>query len=297
MSPPCTRIRRAGFSLVELMVVLVVVVILIAISIPVLGRMREIARRRNCQQNLTRLALAVQAYQTSQEHLPAGTWTFNAAVGNDQPNSNRLPIRSLPDGYHHNWITGLLPELDQATMHASINRQVSIYAPDNRHVREQMLSGGRCPAASERVKAVGTTYAGVHASTETPIDTSNNGLLFANRWIYPDEISDGASYTALIAEHVTPPLLELGWYSGTRSTLRNGGHPINHTFLQDGFRWDGETEDSPTIVPEFVGGIGSFHPSGAQVALADGSVHFYDESMDQTLLQQLTARSDQSNTD
>lgn len=283
----------SGFSIVEVIVVFLVVVVLIAISIPVVRNMRELARRRNCQQNLTRLALAVQAYGMAQEHLPAGTWTFNAPLEEPKEESTRLPIRSLPEGYHHNWIVGILPELDQSALYASVDRQASIYADENRHIRQQVLPGMRCPAASDWMKNIGSSYAGVHASVETPIDTSNNGLLFANRWIYPDEIVDGTSYTAMIAEHVTPPPLELGWFSGTRSTLRNGGHRINETFLPDRSEWEPTTEAFPSVDPEFVGGIGSFHPDGVLMALADGSVRFYEEAMDPMLLRQLTARADQ----
>jgi len=38
--------------------------------------------------------------------------------------------------------------------------------------------------------------------------------------------------------------------------------------------------------------VGSLHPGGAQVVLADGSVHFLSEDTDTTILERLSAYSD-----
>ncbi|MEO9592191.1 DUF1559 domain-containing protein, partial [Rhodopirellula bahusiensis] len=72
------REPRSGVSLVEVIVVVLIVLILLALSIPFVRNMRELTRRSNCDQNLIRLALAMQAYSSDQAHLPSGTASFDA---------------------------------------------------------------------------------------------------------------------------------------------------------------------------------------------------------------------------
>ena len=51
-----------GFTLIELLVVIAIIAILAAILFPVFGRVRENARRSNCQSNQKQLALAILQY-------------------------------------------------------------------------------------------------------------------------------------------------------------------------------------------------------------------------------------------
>jgi prepilin-type N-terminal cleavage/methylation domain-containing protein len=57
-----TPIRRAGFTLVELLVVIGIITILIALLLPTLGKAREQANRTACLNNLRQLAVAALAY-------------------------------------------------------------------------------------------------------------------------------------------------------------------------------------------------------------------------------------------
>jgi prepilin-type N-terminal cleavage/methylation domain-containing protein len=296
-------VRRA-FSLIEIVVVLVILAILLAISVPFLQQMREIARRSNCDQNLIRLSLAIAAYEQTNTHFPAGTSQFNADYlvirrnamidaaetddsANNAPIVNR-PIINRPEGYHHNWLTGILPWLDRQGVYEQIDRNVGVYHPNNAVVRDSSLVMTRCPTTEGLTLSVGSNYAGNHASSETPIDASNDGLLIANGWLGTEAITDGAAFTILLWESRTPPILELGWMSGTRSTLRNGGHMINESFPI------GEKpSEYVNLDPLFVGGSGSFHVGGASVAMADGSIQFLTETIDQRLLREKSSRDDE----
>lgn len=65
--------RSAGFTLIEILVVIVIISLLAAILFPVFTRVREKARQATCQSNLKQIALAVTQYsQDYDERYPMG---------------------------------------------------------------------------------------------------------------------------------------------------------------------------------------------------------------------------------
>jgi len=64
--------QGAGFTLVELIVVISIIVLLLALALPALYRAREEAKATVCQANIRQLALAFHAYETSHQTLPYG---------------------------------------------------------------------------------------------------------------------------------------------------------------------------------------------------------------------------------
>lgn len=63
--------RRSGFTLVELLVVIGVIALLVALLLPAVQAAREAGRRISCANNFKQVALAVQNYVSAREHLPA----------------------------------------------------------------------------------------------------------------------------------------------------------------------------------------------------------------------------------
>ena len=61
---------RAGFTLVELLVVIAVISVLAAILFPVFSRTREKARQTKCQSHLTQLVTALKEFRTNEGHYP-----------------------------------------------------------------------------------------------------------------------------------------------------------------------------------------------------------------------------------
>ncbi len=215
--------RRAGFTLIELLVVIAIMAILVALLLPAVQQAREAARRTQCKNNLQQLGFALHSYYNSYETLPPGVTNSTG------------PIKQAADGYHHSWLVSLLPYLDQSVLSGAINTKLSIYDEANLKARKVVVSIFLCPSdpASNTAFAGNqdvalSSYAGNHHPVSAPIDTNNHGVLFLNSRVRYKDIYDGSSHTLMAGEALRSPE-DLGWASGTRSTLRNGGLQINQT--------------------------------------------------------------------
>jgi prepilin-type processing-associated H-X9-DG protein len=139
-----------------------------------------------------------------------------------------------------------------------------------------------------------SSYAGNHHDVEAPIDVDNHGVLFLNSRIRFDDLSDGSSQTLFVSETVlssTTAGADLGWASGTPSTLRNTGHAINGVVPILG---GAVVAPAPPAAGNglFVGGYASRHPGGANMLLGDGAVRYLKNTTTLKVLQQLGHRSD-----
>lgn len=69
---PAAAARPAGFTLVELVVVMVVVGTLLAVLLPAVQRVREAARQAACRTNLRNIGIGLANYESSQRRFPLG---------------------------------------------------------------------------------------------------------------------------------------------------------------------------------------------------------------------------------
>ena len=276
--------------MIELLMVVMIIAVLIALLLPAVQSAREAARAAQCRNNLLQLGIALGNYASTHRVFPPG-------VVNDKG-----PIANLPKGYHMGWAVQILPFIERANFHRKIDFRQGVYAGANATV---LASGIRTFLCASDGRPGPISYMGCHHDVEAPIDADNHGVLYLNSHIGYDDITDGPSHTILLGE--ARHGASLGWASGTRSSLRNTGHPVNEpdSLVVPRTRWwypaqsgtsnPGEVETlvmGGLLPMNYVGGFSSWHFAGANFLLCDGSALFIKETIDRRVLQRLGNRSD-----
>ncbi len=278
-----------GFTLIELLVVIAIIAILIALLLPAVQQAREAARRTQCKNNLMQIGLALHNYEMAFEMLPPGCVNETG------------PIRNIEEGYHMSWIVQILPLLEQANVFGQINFSLSAYSPANGAFRRMVIPTLSCPSDWQRQGSQGNqvlamnNYAACFGGENVPIDSKNNGVMFLNSSVGFRQIRDGASNTIMVGEKCAiEDANELGWISGTKSTLRNTGVKINSGWDIGGNAPGASRFRKPLPPPSDTdtSGYSSYHVGGSQVVLADGSVRFLSENINLSVYANLGNRAD-----
>jgi prepilin-type N-terminal cleavage/methylation domain-containing protein len=213
-------IWRAGFTLIEVVVVLAIIGVLMALTLPAVQRARESANRTGCGNNLRQLATAVHSYETTNRVLPPGSvgpmnpdGTF--PVGWYNPNFGN----TTPWG-HFGWPAVLLPHLDQESLFRQISFDVPAYAesipmgnnldvgpagtPSNKVPANNMPSMLVCKSIrrvkpATQFKDYGINY-GTGAFLPERTSKTLDGVAWVNSRLRVTDVIDGASVTFLFLE-------------------------------------------------------------------------------------------------
>ena len=291
----CRLMSRRGFTLIELLVVVAVIAVLIGLSLSAVQKVREAAARAKCQNHLKQIGLALHAYHDAHGRLPMprpvpDLWTSYGSTTTNVWGA---------------WMVRILPAveqdaiarecLDRATFFTvGSNRRLAIYScpSDPRGLTSYGSSGQYADAAT-------TSYLGVTGNDENPWGNASNGVFWTgtittagqgNRGTKFLDITDGLSYTLAVGER--PPAADLYWgwwaYSDYDSLLATPNRDFQYagcTGRLPGYFSPGVVTDNCDTQHYW-----SFHTSGGNWLLADGSVRFLRYSAGTTVIPLMASR-------
>ncbi len=112
---PNPRRLRAGFTLIEMLVVIAIIAVLIGLLLPAIQKAREAAARSQCTNNLKQMGLACHNYHNDWKCLPPG-YTASGPYVNGATDTT--------PGW--GWGAYLLPYLEQGNLSSAINFSADI---------------------------------------------------------------------------------------------------------------------------------------------------------------------------
>jgi prepilin-type N-terminal cleavage/methylation domain-containing protein len=291
-----------GFTLVELLVVIAIIGMLVALLLPAVQAAREAARRAHCANNLKQIGLAMNAYMSSHTTFPSGY----ICPSHNADTSSSWCRRSPTEYCRAPWTALILPYVEETNRYNLLDftkpfttAAFTVAAPNDR--ADGLVPVYRCPSTT--VESVylpndaNPSYVGVQGGGEPDCYTDPyklgakprqfyiNGLLYHNSGITAGHVRDGMSNVLLVGEsrYVVVSWLTSGKVQkdafGMPTTLAGAHHQINFYEL-------------PTPDHRSSGTFGSHHPAGCQFVLADGSVHFLYDEIDNEVFRALGQRSD-----
>jgi len=304
---------RRAFSLVELLVVIAIIGILLALLMPAVQAVREAARRMQCMNHLKQIGAALLNYNQMHGVFPPGCIVATGSPPGWRP-WQEAKSTGLTQHHGTSWMLQILPYIEQRNLWDAWNFRANVLG--NASLAQIDIPVFYCPSrrggirSSDRAHLVdrynwtggGNDYGGCIGSGN---GWTNNSYRYftkpvagneSEHWRHPSrvgifqpnasarfsDIYDGASNTILTGELqrlVSPPsgISSVdGWAAGGVATLfttndreKDGTGESQYGVYQTGGMNNGFFE-SP----------GSEHPDGAQFGMADGSVHFLNESID-----------------
>jgi len=311
--------RPSAFTLIELLVVIAIIAILIALLLPAVQQAREAARRTQCKNHLKQLGLALHNYHDSNQVFPPSC--IATEPGSTCPGYGGPLISGL---------TLLLPYMEQGNLYSrydfNAGQHGSTGGVHGRQVNEVVantnIPGFLCPSDPNNLVQVtgacvrfpfpaaessgGTNYifcAGWGTASWFPIAvgsqpmTNTVGIFQQNGRLGFRDITDGTSNTLAMGETL--------WvdHAGNAPGNGAGGKPSWSVGIgtQISFSTSGginaffPCKGPNTTTGAACGGVRaaavqSRHVGGAQITLADGSVRFVSENIDQNTLNSLATR-------
>ena len=202
-------IRRSGFTLIEMIVVISIVGLLIALLLPAVQAARESARRSQCANNLKQIGMSLHNYEASNRSFPLN-WG-NPRVDPTKGQPYYVGVRP------YSALTRVLPYLEQHPLFSSINFSVETYPsddhsqfpfPQNQTAFSTSIVVYVCPSESlSNARPHGCNYRGNYGVGPRPATSwetidSGNGFYSFPGVLGPNSFPDGLSHTVAYSERL-----------------------------------------------------------------------------------------------
>lgn len=319
-----------GFTLVELLVVIAIIGILVALLLPAVQAAREAARRMQCSNNMKQIALSLHNYVDTFKKLPAAGRGYGMCngtpAGGQVKNSNGL-VSILPfleqqpiyDQFNHSEAYSVSNIRSGGTVignpatngNAALSQtelSVFICTSDNNGPKTRTLVGIHYGPAPSFTGAA-TNYDFITSAFTDFSNCNSYQYSGATQRMFGEEsansfaaVTDGLTNTFMLGETTK-------WHQNGRAfawayrgwvmtgvdpypSARDAGINLWH------MPWVHPTWQSPPYTPQrgrtrtWWSAAASLHPGGCQFALGDGSVRFVSETIQKSMLNNLSRMAD-----
>jgi prepilin-type N-terminal cleavage/methylation domain-containing protein len=306
---------RLGFTLVELLVVIVIIAVLVSLLLPAVQAARESTRVTQCKNNLKQIGAAASQHIAVHGYFPSGGWGYlwigdpDRGFGCNQPGGwtydvlaylEQTNVREIGHGLGDSEKREALTRLQATPVPTFIcpsRREVEIYPsvgsyPTAHNTNYPVNGTAKTDYAANGGEVIQTYGGPPKGTTEAPPvpqwAKNHTGLTHAFSTVSPALVRDGMTNTYFAGEKYLNPL-----------QYETGDNGADNGSLWQGHDWDNLRWSNASYPPrrdesghECWRCFGGPHLRGSLFVFCDGSVHAINYVVDPEVFRKLGSRAD-----